>query len=119
MVAVERAGVLRIGARGMPSAEKALPRRMGVQRRSLQAGLCTAECNTKAAVERHIANDNIAVMVDQQKIACLHVAEALAERVHPEVIRQDWVTGVICPATPSPNPRRPKTLNVPASFALR
>ena len=47
----------------------------------------------QAAGVSFLANDNIAVVVNQQKIACLHVAEALSERVHPEVIRQDWVTG--------------------------
>lgn len=96
MVAVKRAGVLcDWRERNAERREGLAVRRMGVRSGDhFGAGLVHCGVQHKGSpVERHIANDNIAVMVDQQKIARLHVAEALAERVDPEVIGQDGVTG--------------------------
>ena len=96
MVAVERAGVLSDWReRNAERREGLAVRRMGV-RSGNHFGAGLVHCGVQhegSPVEGHIADDNIAVVVDQQKIACLHVAEALSERVHPEVIRQNWVTG--------------------------
>ena len=55
-------------------------------------------------------------MVDQQKIACLHVAETLTERVHPEVIRQDWVTGGHVPCDAFAKPKASKDSQCASEF---
>ena len=42
-------------------------------------------------VDGLIAVHNIAIVIDQDQIACLHVAETFTERVDPKVIGEFWV----------------------------
>src|SRR5882672_4053419 len=73
----------------------------------------------RRSIDGILSLDHVAAVIHQNQVGRADLPEVHPERVHPEVVKPFWIAPVMCPATPSSNPKREKSRNAAASIRLR